>query len=115
VDEWFNTHCLQISAPGTLGNLGSDAGTGPGFLDLDLAVLKDTKINERMRLQFRGEFFNIINRTNYGVPNAALYTSCPAGTVCTTSNYAGVNGIAGQITQQAGAPRQIQFALKLIF
>jgi hypothetical protein len=115
VDEWFNTSCLQIPAPGTLGNLGSDAGTGPGFLDLDMAILKDTKLRENMRLQFRAEFFNILNRTNYAIPNAALYTSCPTGANCTIANYTGINALAGQITNQAATPRQIQFALKLIF
>jgi hypothetical protein len=84
-------------------------------LDLDLAILKDTKLTERTRLQFRAEFFNIINRTNYSIPNASLYVAGGTTTGGNLATYTGLNGLAGQITNQAGAPRQIQFAMKLIF
>jgi hypothetical protein len=77
---------------------------GPGFKDFDFALLKDTKLREAMNLQFRAEFFNIFNIDNYGLPSNTLYLGGGAP-----------NLLAGQITTKAGKPRQIQFALKLIF
>lgn len=111
VDEWFNPGCFSLQAPGTLGDVGRNTVIGPGFFDMDVALLKDTRIKENLDLQFRAEFFNILNHTNYGLPvppnsqgGAALFQ---AGGALIPS--------AGQITTQAGTPRQIQFALKLIF
>jgi len=115
VNEWYNPHCFTISAPGTLGNLGQNTVIGPKFVDTDFAVLKDTTLRENLRLQFRAEFFNILNHTNFGEPGSTLFVSggqTPGGNL---ANYTGRIATAGQITTQAGSPRQIQFALKLIF
>lgn len=112
---YYNPNCFTISTPGLLGNLGSDTVVGPKFFDLDLAVLKDTKINEKLRLQFRGEFFNILNHTNYALPGAALFAGGGNTTGNDLSTYTGRVSSAGQITNMVGNPRQIQFAMKLIF
>ena len=104
-NEWFNPAAFSIEAPGTLGNLGRNTVRGPHLADLDLSLIKDTKLSERISSQFRAEFFNILNHTNLGLPNNVLYENingAPTGT-------------AGQITSIVGTPRQIQFALKLIF
>lgn len=79
-------------------------------MNTDLAVLKDTKIRESLGLQFRAEFFNIFNHTNLGLPitglgGAPLFTDAQGDRIPS----------AGQITSMVGTPRQIQFALKLIF
>lgn len=104
VDEWFNPNCYALEAPGTLGNLGRNTVNGPGFKDVDFALLKDTRLRENMNLQFRAEFFNILNIDNYGLPNISLFEG------------GGIrNPLGGQITTEAGKPRQIQFALKLVF
>lgn len=111
---YFNPNCYTISAPGTLGNLGKNTIIGPRFVDLDFGILKDTTIRENIRLQFRAEFFNILNHTNYALPIATLFAgggSTPNG----LASYTGRVGDAGQIINMAGTPRQIQFALKLIF
>ncbi len=105
VNEWFNPAAFSIETPGTLGNLGRNTVRGPHFTDLDFSVTKDTRLSERINTQFRAEFFNILNHTNLGLPAATLYTS-PSGTP---------TGFAGQITSIVGTPRQIQFALKIIF
>ena len=70
-------------------------------------MLKDTKIakiSESFNVQFRAEFFNILNQTNFGLPNQNIFTQ--SGTVSQT---------AGQITTMVGTPRQIQFGLKFLF
>jgi hypothetical protein len=109
VNQWYNPNCFTLEAPGTLGNLGRNIVRGPNFFDTDLAVLKDTRIRESLNLQFRAEFFNIFNHTNYGLPSAGQGGG---------SLFVGGGGripTAGQITTMNGIPRQIQFALKLVF
>jgi len=103
--QWFDPNAFSIQAPGTLGNLGRNTVRGPHFADLDFSLMKDTKITERFSTQFRAEFFNILNHTNLGLPASTLFV-----------NSAGApTGFAGQITSIVGTPRQIQFALKVIF
>jgi hypothetical protein len=103
VNEWFNPACFAVQAVGTFGTTGRDTGRGPGFGTTDLAVLKDTKITEGVRAQFRAEFFNIGNHQNLGLPASAVFTAT------------GVNTSAGQITNIVGTARQIQLALKFVF
>lgn len=78
------------NAIGTFGNSGKNILRGPRFFDTDLGLLKDFGIVERMKLQFRAEFFNAFN-------NVKLSFS------------------TGQITSTANGPRVLQFALKLTF
>lgn len=79
------------------GNLSRNYFRTPGLWQLDFAVNKTFKIRELARLQFRSEFFNLPNRTNFGPPTAAT-TSAAFGTIRTTY-----------------PARQIQFGLKLIY
>jgi len=79
------------------GNLGRNAFRAPGFEQWDMAADKSFRIREAAKLQFRSEFFNLPNHTNFGIPNTN-YGSSSFGTIRTTY-----------------AARQIQFALKLIF
>jgi hypothetical protein len=79
------------------GNLGRNAFRAPGLAQWDLGVNKSFRFTERIALQFRSEFFNVLNHTNFGPP-----------TVTTTSSA------FGTITNALPA-RQIQFALKLLF
>ena len=119
VNQWYNPACFSLEAPGTLGNLARNSVTGPGFFDMDVALLKDTRFKENLDLQFRAEFFNILNKTNYGLPVPA--GSQGGGNLFGTGTGPGPApglvylGNAGQITSQNGTPRQVQFALKLIF
>ena len=76
---------------------------GPGLADVDLSLFKNTVLTERIKLQFRAEFFNALNRMNLGTPNATAFSG--------TS----VSASAGLITALSTTPRQIQFGLKLIF
>ena len=83
------------SAP--FGNVGRDSFRAPGFQQWDLAINKNFQIRESVRLQFRSEFFNLWNHTNFGIPDSKI-TDAAFGTI--RSTY---------------APRQIQIALKLLF
>ena len=91
---------------GTFGNTGRNTLRGPHFFNTDMALLKDTKINEQLRLQFRAEFFNIFNHENFDLPSNNIFSASGV-----------INATAGRITgtNPGSTPRQIQFGLKLTF
>ena len=74
-NQWFNPNAFLLPAFGTYGNLGRGTLTGPGLATLDLSLFKNTPISERVTLQFRAEFFNLLNRANFGPPNATVATN----------------------------------------
>jgi len=103
VNQWFNPAAF-LAAPagsGFYGNLGRDTLIGPGLATWDFSALKDFPVREMLNLQFRAEFFNILNRANFNTPNAVTFTPT------------GVSPTAGLITSTATTSRQIQFGLKL--
>jgi len=102
--HWFNPDCFQLPARGTLGNAGRNIGTGPNYTTLDVNLSKDTKMTEATSLQFRAEFFNVLNHTNFNYPTLGAFSS-----------NGSPNPNAGTITSTIGTSRQIQFALKLVF
>ncbi len=103
VAQWFNPACFSLQAAGTLGDVGRDTVIGPNSVDVDMALLKDTNITEKVRVQIRAELFNLFNHPSYGLPNASIFTA------------SGPNPTAGQITTIVGTSRQVQFGLKIIF
>jgi hypothetical protein len=105
VNQWFNPAAFlqPPNGSGFYGNLGRDTLIGPGLGTWDFSVLKDTPIHERANLQFRAEFFNLLNRANFNTPNAVVFTPT------------GVSPTAGVITSTSTTSRQIQFALKLLW
>jgi hypothetical protein len=110
-NQWFNANAFTLPAFGTYGNLGRGTLTGPGLATLDVSIFKNAPISERIRLEFRAEFFNVLNRANFGPPNATVFTN---GTT-TTSTVPAISPTAGLITTTATTSRQIQFGLKMIF
>jgi hypothetical protein len=116
-ERWLNPNCFSVPAVGTLGNTGRNTGRGPGYFGADFGLIKDTKITEALRAQFRAEFFNIFNHTNFAVPaNAAIFVAGAAGQCQASGPGCGApNSTAGAITDTVGTARQIQFALKFVF
>ncbi len=104
--------------PGTFGTMGRNVFRGPGLEAWDLSVVKDWKLAERMKFQFRGELFNVMNHPNFANPYGANFTygrvdpSNPAqfGCSCATPDVADANPVIG-----TGGPRNIQFGMKLVF
>ena len=81
----------------------------PGFHDFDFSAIKNTHFTERVNLQFRAEFFNILNHPNFAIPSNV--ESAPNfGAAYKTPDVAQNNVGLG-----SGGPRLIQLALKLIF
>jgi Carboxypeptidase regulatory-like domain len=71
---YFNPLAFAPSAIGTEGDARRRYFHGPGINNWDFALLKDTKINERFDLQFRGEFFNLFNHAQFLTPGGILGT-----------------------------------------
>jgi hypothetical protein len=88
----------QPAGLGVIGNSPRTVCCGPGINQFDFALLKDTALGERTRLQFRSEFFNLFNHTQFVNPDGNISDGATFGTVV-----------------RARDPRLIQFALKLIF
>jgi hypothetical protein len=110
-NQWFNPQAFLAPPPnsGFYGNAGRDIIPGPGLATWDFSVLKDTKITERFRLQFRAEISNLLNRANFNTPNLIVFTPP------TAANPTGVSGTAGAITSTSTTARQVQFGLKLLW
>jgi hypothetical protein len=113
VQQWFNPAAFSAPYPGTFGNVGRDTLTGPGLTELDFALAKSTTIHERLRAQFRAEFFNVLNHSNFTTPNAVVYSSGP--TPKTPTVAAAASPTAGVISATSTTSRQVQFGLKLLF
>jgi hypothetical protein len=76
-------------------------------------LAKSTTIHERLRAQFRAEFFNVLNHANFTTPNPVVYSTGP--TPKTPATAAAISPTAGVISATATTSRQIQFGLKLLF
>src|SRR5262249_26896251 len=72
--KWINTNCFVAPRLGELGNTPRNFVTGPDYINLDAALMKSTQATEQLTVQFRAEFFNVLNHTNFNVPNGALFT-----------------------------------------
>jgi hypothetical protein len=118
----FSAPVSTLNSSGTLiggavGNLSRDSLTGPGYKDVDVSLAKTTNLSERVRVQFRAEFFNVLNHTNLLTPSETVFASTPTlTTVAGVSTYTPppVSATAGLITS-AATTRQIQLGLKLLF
>jgi hypothetical protein len=98
INQWFNTAAFVNPPKYTYGNVGRNSLRGPSFTNLDASIFRNFTIFRESSFQFRTEFFNILNHTNFGNPDAHIGDS----------TY-------GKIRSQAGNSRQIQFAGKITF
>ncbi len=145
VSEWYNPACFVLEPYGTIGDVGRDSLNNPNYFDWDFALMKETKLTEKLNVQFRAEFFDIINHPNlsygsqilsWGIANQitplnpgysqlsnpaayALPTATTAGgAIC--GNYTGAcyptsTAIGSTVPSALGGQREIQFAVKLSF
>jgi outer membrane receptor protein involved in Fe transport len=101
VNAWFNASAFQQLDPvlnaGQFGTAGRNIVTGPGYANWDFAALKNIKLTESKQVQFRAELFNVLNHTNFRLPDSDI--SSP------TFNHI----LAAQ------PPRLVQFALKFMY
>jgi hypothetical protein len=98
IAQYFNTAAYATNATGTFGTAPRNHLRGPGYFNADLALMKTFPIRERIRTQFRAEFFNAFNRPNFNNPFSTHSTPSRFGRI-----------------ESAGDPRIIQLGLKVLF
>lgn len=107
--RWFDPCAFALQTAGFLGNAGRNIIRNPGLATMDISLRKEAPLGflgESGRLEFRAELFNILNKVNLGVPSRIVYAGRADGEAPLDT--------AGNVTD-AGAARQIQLALKIIF
>ena len=88
------------------GDMGPGAAKGPGQFNFDTTFQKITRITEHQSIQFRAEFFNLFNHTQFNAPNTALFASPLPDE--NSPNF-------GRLTSTSVNPRVIQLGLKYVF
>ncbi len=112
--QWITNAATAFATPaaGSFGNLGRNAIYGPGFTDVDLSLVKNTKITERFNVQFRTDVFDLFNHPNFGQPGpvaangSTLLNFGPTFSRIISTRFP---------TSDSGSSRQLQLALKLQF
>jgi hypothetical protein len=105
--NYINLNCFSLPAFGELGDLGRNTLRGPGFADFDFSIFRNVALaQEKYRIQFRAEAFNILNHTNFGAQTTGVFS----GTSTTPLSS------AGQLQPPTlTTSRQIQFGVKFVF
>lgn len=101
INAYFDKSRFRNPAPNQVGNLGRDSLVGPGFANTDASLVKGFRLpilGEGGLGQIRFEAFNVLNRTNFGLPNTGI----------TNTNF-------GKLLSTDGEPRILQLALKFYF
>jgi hypothetical protein len=111
---WFaaNSFCTppKIGDGYDYGNMGPGTAQGPGEFNFDVTLMKNTRIGEKQNIQFRAEFFNLFNHSQFNAPGTVLGVGNP------TLPLPDVNSaVFGRVTSMAVNPRVIQLGLKYIF
>jgi hypothetical protein len=126
INQWYNPNCFSLQPQGTFGNAGRNIIIGPTLWNLDNSLTKDWRVpqvSERFAVQFRAEFFNILNHpslqptfanTASGYANTGQVFAGNPGAGAQAPGV-GLNASAGRIFTTSSAPRQIQLALKITF
>jgi hypothetical protein len=104
-NQYFNPNAFIQPLTGTYGNAGRNILQGPGLAETDLSIARKFSLSERLNVQFRAEFFNLFNHTNFNTPNPVVFAAATGGPSPT----------AGVITSTSTTSRQVQFGLKVIW
>jgi hypothetical protein len=88
------------------GNLGRNVIIGPGFSNLDIALVKNTRITEHLTWQIRADAFDLFNQANFNQPNATVSAGSTTFGLISATRFA---------PGDSGSSRQLQVAMKIIF
>jgi hypothetical protein len=111
--DFINPAAFAVPAAGTYGNAGKGALRGPDNISLDGGLFKEIEVRrDRVKVQFRAEFFNLFNRANFFNPGQGQSQTTGNGLAAASPNVSGAQ--FGSI-KAAYDPRIGQLALKLVF
>ncbi len=107
-DQYFDPFAYSLPPPGTLGNAGRNTLIAPTVFNMDVSLQREFSLDAKRRLQFRAEFFNLLNHTNFARISGG-----------SNNIFVGASGrrnpTAGRLHSTATTARQIQFALRFSF
>jgi hypothetical protein len=112
-DRWFDPCAFVLQQPGYYGNAGRNALIGPGFSNLDLSLAKTFQIYEAHAVEFRTDFFNLLNRANLATPSSPTGAQVTGGVIVFPTAASSPGG--GQIFRTVSDSRQLQFSLRYKF
>lgn len=114
-DTAFDTSFFSKTPPtGRVGTAGRDQFYGPGLVNYDFATAKAFPVTERIRLQFRADFFNLFNHTNFSNP-VSNRSSASFGKITSTVGSAVATAVGTTAGLVGGGPRVVQLSLRLTF
>ncbi len=99
VQAWFDPNAFVAQPINSAGNTGNNSLHGPPQRRLDLSLFKNLELHRDLRLQLRAEVYNVTNTPGFGLPNSSFGTA-GFGSITNTAN---------------NIPRQMQFAMKVLF
>ncbi len=112
---YFDPCAFALQPVGFYGNAARNALTGPGFFNADLSLSRNFAVRERQQLEFRADFFNILNRPNFATPSSPTGAQVSGGAIVFPDATGVPAGNAGQIFRTVNDSRQIQFSLRYSF
>jgi hypothetical protein len=99
LERWFDTSQFSLPAPYKFGNLGRTTNLrADAFKNINFSIFKSFRLREGLEIQFRAESFNLLNQVVFAAPNTQVGSPT-----------------FGRVTGQDNGPRQLQFALKVLF
>ena len=107
IDRWFDTSAFAVPTQFSHGNAGRLILDGPGTVNFDLGITRTFTVTERLRLQFRTEFFNAMNTPQFDQPGG--------GSIVAAGRPMLTRGPGPQIRRTIADNRQLQFGAKLIW
>ena len=108
-DRYWDITAFALQPANQRGNLGRNTLIGPGLVGWDMSIDKKFPIDEKRRIEFRGEVFNFPNHPNFSVPSGlTAFTGVTNGNPVISPTW-------GVISTTVTTSRQIQFGLKFVF
>jgi Carboxypeptidase regulatory-like domain/TonB dependent receptor len=104
-NDWINPAAFAVPANQTFGNLGRNAFRAPAISQLDMGLSKFIHITEALSLRFRADLFNVLNRAQFGAPNADI----------SASNFGTITSTISSYATGRGTPRELQISAKIVF
>ena len=114
ISNWLNPAAFALPAKGTWGNLGRFIARGPGNFEIDSSLTKTFKLSERFALNFRAAAFNLLNHPMYKNPSSSL-GSFTGSSPKPSASFGKITSIINTGATGTGAPRRIEFMLRLEF
>ncbi len=105
INDWFNLAAFSTPAKDTWGNLGRYIATGPGAFEIDTSLEKKFRLSERYTFDLRGTAFNLLNHPEFSNPASNI----------SKSSFGQITSILNDGATGSGAPRRIEFMLRLVF